>query len=383
MLLLTAVLVVAGSAKTPATDTTTVYSLIGRDTVAVEQFTRSAGRLEGTVVSRVPRVAVSHYVAELGADGHITKVRIEPLRADRTPVTPVRYQEVTIGSDSLEYRGVRGDSVTTRRVAAAAGVVPFVHPFWSYGFYDQALRQSARAPGDSIPIVFYQVGAPAASAMTFVREGPGAIRITWRGVGTIHFRYGDSGEFLADNSLETTFKTEAAAGPTVDILRLAGDYAARDAAGSGLGVLSPRDTARATIGGASILIDYSRPSMRGRRLFGGVVPYGEVWRAGADAATVLTSSRDLAAGETRIPAGVYTLWIIPTEQGDTLLINSQTGQWGTQHDPAKDLYRIPLRRSALGAPMERYTIRVEEAPQGGQIHFEWETRRLTFPFRIP
>lgn len=364
------------------TDTTTIYSRIGRDTVAVEQFVRTGNRLEGTVVSRVPRTSITHYLAEL-ADGRITHVRVEPLRPDRAPITPARFQEVTLGRDSIVFRGVRGDSVTTRTIAAPAGVVPFGHPFWSYGFYDQALRQSYRAKGDSVPVILYQIGAAAVSPSMFVRESADGLRITWRGVGTVHFRYGPSGELVSNNSLETTFKTEAAKGPSVDILQLAAAYAARDAGGTGLGVLSPRDTARATVAGAGLLIDYSRPSMRGRRLFGEVIPFGQVWRAGADAATVFTTDRDLVAGNTRIPAGSYTLWIVPTQQGDTLLINSQTGQWGTQHDPSKDAFRLPLLRSTLDAPLERYTVRIEPGNGGGEIHFEWETRRLTLPFKIP
>ncbi len=362
-------------------DTTTIYSRIGRDTVAVEQFVRSGNRLEGTLVSRVPRTAISHYVAEL-SDGRIVHVRVEPLRPDRAPVSPVRFQEATVGRDSIVFRGVRGDSVVTRTIAAPSGVVPFVHPFWSYGFYDQALRQSYRVAGDSVPVVLYQVGAQAVAPSTFVREGDDGLRLTWKGVGTIHYKYGPSGELVSTNSFETTFKTEATRGPTVDILALAASFAARDAGGAGLGVLSPRDTARATVAGAAILIDYSRPSMRGRTMFGGVIPYGQVWRAGADAATIFTTDRDLMAGGTRIPAGAYTLWIVPTEQGDTLLINSQTGQWGTQHDGSKDMYRLPLRRSALDGPLERYTIRVEPGSAGGMIHFEWENRRMTMEFRV-
>lgn len=86
-------LVLAAALLASSADTSTIYSLIGRDTVAIEQFVRSDTRLEGTVVSRVPRTAVSHYAAELGPDGRITRVRVEPQGPDRSPVVPLRYQE--------------------------------------------------------------------------------------------------------------------------------------------------------------------------------------------------------------------------------------------------------------------------------------------------
>lgn len=361
-------------------DTTTMYSRIGRDTVAIEQFVRTATGFEGTLLTMTPRTALLKYRAELGPDGRVRAVRIDPLRPDGSPVSPARYQELTIGPDSMEFRGVRGDSVATRKLAAPAGTAPFVHPFYSYGFYDQILRQAGQAPGDSALIPLYQVGAQGVTLATFFREGKDGFRVTWRGVGTVHFKTAASGGIAASNSFETTFKTEATRGPTANLLALAAESSRRDAAGQGLGVLSPRDTLKGTVGTSAVAIDFSRPSMRGRKIFGGIVPDGEVWRAGADAATGLVLSRDIMAGAIRIPAGAYTLWIVPSPKGDTLLINSQTGQWGTQHDAARDLFRIPLTRTSLPAPVERYAIRL--SPEGS-LDFEWEATRFSVPLRTP
>lgn len=361
-------------------DTTTMYSRIGRDTVAIEQFVRTATGFEGTLLTMTPRTSLLKYKAELGADGRVRSVRIDPLRPDGTPAVPVRYQELTIGPDSLEFRGVRGDSVVTRRLAAPAGTAPFVHPFYSYAFYDQILRQAGRERGDSAVIPMYQVGAQGVAMATFVREGTDGYRVTWRGVGTVHFKTSSAGGLAASNSFETTFKTEATRGPPANLLALAGEFSKRDAAGQGLGVLSPRDTLRGSVGGASVTIDYSRPAMRGRKIFGGIVPYGEVWRAGADAATGMVLDRDVLAGSIRIPAGAYTIWIVPSPTGDTLLVNSQTGQWGTQHDAARDILRIPLTRAKLPEPVERYGITLSPA---GSLDFQWETTRFSVPLKTP
>jgi hypothetical protein len=102
------------------------------------------------------------------------------------------------------------------------------------------------------------------------------------------------------------------------------------------------------VGAAQVLVDYSRPSARGRTVWGGaLVPYGQVWRTGANAATQLVTSADLTIGGAAVPAGTYTLFTLPTADGGQLIVNKKTGEWGTEYDAAQDLVRIPLRASAL------------------------------------
>lgn len=142
---------------------------------------------------------------------------------------------------------------------------------------------------------------------------------------------------------------------------------------------SPRDTARGVVGEASVLVDYGRPSKRGRAIFaaGGVVPYGQVWRTGANAATTLVTSGDLLVGETRVPAGTYTLYTVPNADAWQLVINRQTGQWGTQYDQSRDLARVPMRVTALPAPVEQFTVAVE----GGALVMRWDTVQASAPLR--
>lgn len=146
---------------------------------------------------------------------------------------------------------------------------------------------------------------------------------------------------------------------------------------------SPRDTARGTVGGAELMVDYGRPYMRGRTIMGGLVPYGRVWRTGANDATHLMTSSALRIGGTTVPAGTYTLYTLPGEDGWQLIVNRQTGQWGTQYDEGTDLARIPMRVSRLDAPVEQLTFRIE--PQGdgsGVLALEWENTRAEVPFTV-
>ena len=121
---------------------------------------------------------------------------------------------------------------------------------------------------------------------------------------------------------------------------------------------SPPGTATFTFAdGKAITVTYSRPSMRGRTIFGGLVPYGQVWRTGANAATTLKTDVNLTIGGANVPAGTYTLYTIPEEKKWTLIINKETGQWGTKYDQAQDLARVDMKLSKPAAgPVEQFTI---------------------------
>ena len=158
------------------------------------------------------------------------------------------------------------------------------------------------------------------------------------------------------------------------------------AAQPGQPVLSPRDTVRIEVdGGKRVYIDYGRPAMRGRRIMGELVPFGRVWRTGANAATTLVTEVDLQIGEARIPRGTYTLYTLPTARQWTLIVNRQTGQWGTQYDASRDLVRIPLQTSTLRTPVEQFTIKLEPGRGANARHtlaLEWENTRAFVPFRV-
>lgn len=147
--------------------------------------------------------------------------------------------------------------------------------------------------------------------------------------------------------------------------------------------LSPPAKASATIGAATITIDYAQPSMRGRKIMGELVPYDKVWRTGANAATTLKTTAALDFRGTLVPAGTYTLYTLPGEKGWKLIINKQTGQWGTQYDQAQDLARVDLTVGATSAPVEQFAIALAgTGGPAGLLTMEWENTKLTVPFTV-
>jgi hypothetical protein len=145
---------------------------------------------------------------------------------------------------------------------------------------------------------------------------------------------------------------------------------------------SPHETASATVDGAKVSVEYGRPYMKGRKIFGGLVPYGQVWRTGADEATVLTTDATLTFGSLTVPPGKYSLFTIPGEAEWTLIVNKQTGQWGTRYDAAQDLGRVAIKAQPGGAPVEQFEIKIADTAAGGELHFQWEGRRAVAPFSV-
>ena len=146
---------------------------------------------------------------------------------------------------------------------------------------------------------------------------------------------------------------------------------------------SPLGTAEITLSGKKITINYGRPSMRGRKIFGELVPYGQVWRTGANEATSFTTEADLEVGVARVPAGKYTLYTLPSESGWRLIINKQTGQWGTAYDQKQDLARIDMKKEVIEIPIEQFTISfLPKGSDAATLRLDWEKTRAQVEVKV-
>jgi len=130
--------------------------------------------------------------------------------------------------------------------------------------------------------------------------------------------------------------------------------------------------------GHTVTIDYSRPSMRNRKIFGGLVPFDQVWRTGANAATRLKTDVDLNIGGTSVPAGSYTIYTLPGMSNWQLIVNKQTGQWGTEYSQGQDLARIPMRVTQRPSGLETFTISFDKTGANAAVlKLEWENTIAT------
>ncbi len=137
---------------------------------------------------------------------------------------------------------------------------------------------------------------------------------------------------------------------------------------------SPAATATVTVAGGTIDIHYNTPHMRGRKIMGGLVPYGQVWRTGANPATTLITSVPLKFGDVLVPAGTHTIYTWPTADEWKLIINNETGQWGTEYKPEMDLGRTVMKSKPMSAPQEVMSISFENTTATStELHVRWET----------
>jgi len=140
----------------------------------------------------------------------------------------------------------------------------------------------------------------------------------------------------------------------------------------------PAKASCALADGKTITVDYSSPRAKGRKIYGGLVPYGEVWRAGANEATTFVSTADVMVGGSHVPAGNYTIFAIPNKDKWTLVISKKTGEWGTDYPgPSEDLARIDMKASALPSGVENFTIAFDKTADGCTLRMDWETTRAS------
>jgi Protein of unknown function (DUF2911) len=145
---------------------------------------------------------------------------------------------------------------------------------------------------------------------------------------------------------------------------------------------SPPGTTECTVKGKKVTISYSRPSAKGRKIMGELVPYGKVWRTGANEATTLVTEGDIDIGGAKVPAGTYTLYTLPSEGTWKLIINKQTGQWGTEYHQEQDLARVDMKKSDIVVPVEQFTISLDQDNNNSaDLVMEWEKTRLTVPVK--
>jgi|SRR5882672_2551396 len=128
--------------------------------------------------------------------------------------------------------------------------------------------------------------------------------------------------------------------------------------------------------GKSVKMDYSSPRAKGRKIFGGLVPYGQIWRTGANASTTFVTDSDVVVGGQNVPAGSYTIFTVPEADKWTLVISKKTGEWGTDYPgPSEDLTRVPMTVSKTASQVENFTIAFDQAGGKCTLHADWENTR--------
>ena len=147
---------------------------------------------------------------------------------------------------------------------------------------------------------------------------------------------------------------------------------------------SPHESTKGSIDGDELVITYGRPYMRGRAIFGSLVPYGRVWCPGADEATVLDSPKPLQIRTLKVPAGPHTIWVLPTADQWTLIVSTEASGFHTRYNPSADLGRVAFDKRALDEAVQQLTFAIEKdtSGTGGAIRMRWETTEVSVPVTV-
>jgi hypothetical protein len=356
---------------------------LGTDTTSVERVTREGDRVTGDAVGRSPVVVRRRWEATIAPDGSVrrwvmdTHIPNAP-EGERDLHHEIERKDGTIhmvrrtGRDTMD-RTVREPSLRT---------VP-----WNAFLYasSEQLLQAARGLPDSASIgqYFFEGWEEGRLGYAHVRPlGGGRFALSSTGLaGSGEARLDERGRMLSYSGEGTTYKQEVRrigrASDVPDLDAIYERFAADERTKGVPAALSVRDTTRAAIGRAMLAVDYGRPLRRGRALLGGLIPYDAVWRTGANAATQLSTTAPIRLAGVPLDRGTYTLWTLPTRSAVQLVINRQTGQWGTQYQARQDITRVAMRVDTLRAPVERFTIRIDTT--ASRLVMEWGTFRWSAP----
>ena len=365
--------------ESPA-ETAAFVTLLGADTLAVERFARTPQGMTATVALRAPRTTLTAYELVLDADGGLQSYQA----VARQPLTGevLRQQRVEPSGDSLRVAVTDAAGETSAQtVPGAARPLPFIDMVhWPF----ELMVSRAVAAGEPLDQPLFTERGAVAFTSDVAPDGTVTVRHPFRGPMTVEADA--EGRLLALDASATTRKLSVRRVADVDVGAAASRWAAMDAAGRAIGDLSGRGESVADIGGATIAVDYGVPLKRGRAIWGALVPWGELWRTGANRATHLTTDRDLVldpeGAALAVPAGTYTLFSVPQPGGGVLIVNRQTGQGGTSYDAAQDLGRVPLRREALSAETEAFEIAAEPVGEGGRLVLRWDRDVFSVPFAV-
>jgi hypothetical protein len=371
-------------------------ALLGNDTVSVERIARSPTRLVAEGVDRWPFVRRRHTEFDLAPDGSIRRMVMDVRTPNgRSPRERGRRVTADFSKDAVtitvrDSGGVRDTSFAT----GGAITVPHVSMMYSVIELEiaAALRRAVAdglAPGDSVLFRQFYPDRDVGSSFTLHRGwvhpragGKVELRHGWLS-GTGDVTVDSGGRMLTYSGARSTYKVAVTRTTTLPDIDWVGERFAAAERRTGQQQLSVRDTARATIGAATFSVDYGRPLARGRTLLGDVIGYDRVWRTGANAATQLTTSAPTTLAGLPLPAGTYTLWTVPRVGSVDLIVNKQTGQWGTDYRRDQDLGRVPMKSDSVDPPVEQFTISIEPGDaRHGTLALAWGTFRWTAPIVV-
>ncbi|HEV8505048.1 MAG TPA: DUF2911 domain-containing protein [Chitinophagaceae bacterium] len=370
-------------------------TMLGSDTISVESVTRQGNTLTSDEVDRFPRVEIRHTVVDLNDNGSILHLLMDIQTPSELPGQRNRKVMAEVANNKVHLSKMDSTG-SVNRDFPTGGAIVVAHVQQMYSLYElyfaAALKQAAAsklAAGTPVQMRQFYIDRefdrfPLGHA-TVTPRGGGKAEVTHDWLSGIGEATMDSGyNMLSYSGARTTYKVQVTRLATPpDVKGIADRFEANEKEGGSVKSLSVRDTTSAQIGNATFTVDYGRPLLRGRTLLGDVIPYDYVWRTGANAATQFTTSTPIKLAGMQVPAGKYTLFTAPHTNGVELIVNKQTGQWGTEYNRSLDLGAARIKSEVASTPVEKFTISIVPGDdRHGILVLEWGSFRWTAPIEV-
>ena len=352
-----------------------IIYILGKDTTEITHYRLTGDDFYATIVKRA------------NSNVHKLKGRFFP-NGELQYMEGYRYKPV-IGKDSLLLLTFRlyqkgdstylqekiGDRITEQKYAGRVmvGYVPYVY---------MPVILANYVPGDVGDSIVgnHIVGLGAGEKFVVKRISDKKLTANSRYMGPFTLYLNERGKVDSIDAIGSSYNVKGKIVRHLNLDSLILSYAKREQQFGPFGWPNKSDSVHTVIGNTSIKINYSRPSMRGRVIFGEVVPWNKFWRTGANQATGITVSHPLNFNGKILPAGAYSVFTMPSQAGWIMMFNTEANIWGTNYNPAHDILRVPMQIEKLREPVELMTIEVVPTSMGGSINVIWERIKASAHF---
>ena len=353
---------------------------LGADTIGIERVEVADLTWKAEVLLRSPETNLTTYELRLNSAYEVEYFHAvsydltQPNLYDKV----LREQKFHLKGDSLEVEVLSGRAQNRMGAKISREIIPFLEfVHWPFevilnkmkALGKRTLRQPMLSGNRTIPFQFHFIGKDSAEVI-HPRRGKMEVALL------------DGQSIQVLDAKATTRKLRVNRSSKVDLAGSAKQFLKLDQEGKGIGALSGRGKLAIFTNGANIDFDYGQPAKRGRALFGSLVPWGRVWRTGANLATHMKIDKTIVFGNgLKVPPGAYTIFTQPEPDGGTLFINKKTGINGRAYDPSENLGEVKMGIQSQPNSTELFTINVSDVDQP-QLELIWGQTKFTVPFRV-
>ena len=351
-----------------------IYTL-GKDTIEITHYRLTGDDFIATVVQRA-NSNVNKIKGKFFPSGELQYMegfRYKPvIGKDSLLLLTFRFYQK---GDSTYFEEKSGNSIYRRKDSGRAMV-----NYWPYVQMNVILANYApKNVGDSI-VSNHIIGDLPPAKFVMKRIADRKLTAYSRVMGPFTLYLNEKGKVESLDATGSSYNVKGTIVPRLNLDSIILSYARREEKFGPFGWPNKSDSIQTVIGNSSIKINYTRPSMRGRVIFGEVVPWNRYWRTGANQATKITTSYPLYFNGKILPAGVYSVLTMPSQTGWTMMFNKEANIWGTDYNSAHDVLRVPMQVEQLKEPVELMTIEVVPTAKGGAINVIWERTKASAHF---